>query len=97
MALIDFDKLAKQYENSDDFGFSAVSEEEYNSVINKSVNKAAETITDDYKSRLKQLEDMILPFLVKLQSTGDKEYIYWPNRKPVIEAQIEKILKLTRD
>jgi len=92
MALVDFDKLAKQYENSDDFGFSAVSEEEYNSVINKTAATA-----DDYKARLAELEKMIIPFLTKLHSTGDKEYIYWPNRKPIIEAQIEKILKLTKD
>ena len=43
-----------------------------------------------------ELEKMIIPFLKKLHSTGDKEYIYWPNRKPAIEKQIEKILKLTR-
>ena len=97
MALIDFDKLAKQYENSDDFGFSAVSEEEYNSVINKSAKVASDTTALDYKDRLQQLESMIVPFLTKLHSTGDKEYIYWPNRKPSIESQIEKILKLTRD
>ena len=39
---------------------------------------------------------MIVPFLEKLKETGDKEYIYWPNRKPKIEKQIEAILKLTR-
>jgi phage-related minor tail protein len=93
MSLIDFDKLAKQYESvEDDFGFSAVSEEEYNSVINKTTATA-----DDYKSRLQALEKMIVPFLTKLHTTGDKEYIYWPNRKPIIEKQIEKILQLTRD
>jgi len=92
MGLIDFDKLAKQYADDNDFGFSAVSEEEYNSVINKTAATA-----EDYKARLNELEKMIVPLLTKLHSTGDKEYIYWPNRKPVIEAQIEKILKLTRD
>ena len=92
MALIDFDKLAKQYDNVDDFGFSAVSEEEYNSVVNKTAATA-----EDYKARLQELEKMIVPFLTKLHSTGDKEYIYWPNRKPIIEAQIEKILKLTKE
>ena len=92
MALIDFDKLAKQYETDNDFGFSAVSEEEYNLAINESTSYA-----DNYKQRLQELEKMIVPFLTKLHSTGDKEYIYWPNRKPMIEAQIEKILKLTRD
>jgi hypothetical protein len=91
MALVDFDKLAKQYEDMDDFGFSAVSEEEYNSVINKTAKTA-----DDYKERLMEVEKIIIPFLSKLHSTGDKEYIYWPNRKPIIEAQIEKILKLTK-
>ena len=92
MALIDFDKLAQEFDTGDDFGFSAVSEAEYNSVINKTAETA-----DDYKARLNELEKMIVPFLTKLHSTGDKEYIYWPNRKPAIEKQIEKILKLTRD
>jgi hypothetical protein len=93
MALIDFDKLAKEFETNDnDFGFSAVSEEEYNSIINKTAQTA-----DDYKERLTELEKIIVPFLTKLHSTGDKEYIYWPNRKPLIEKQIEKILKLTRN
>ena len=92
MSLIDFDKLAKEYGDEDDFGFSAVSEEEYNSVINKTAETA-----DDYKKRLQEVEKMIIPFLMKLQTTGDKKYIYWQNRKPIIEKQIERILKLTRD
>ena len=92
MPLTDFDKIMKQYENADDdFGFSAVSEEEYNAVINKTAETA-----DDYKQRLAEVEKLIIPFLNKLHSTGDKEYIHWPNRKPLIEKQIEKILKLTR-
>ena len=98
MALTDFDKIMKQYENSDnDFGFSAVSEEEYNSKINAAEYNASSLTADQYKGRMLELEKMIVPFLQKLHSTGDKEYIYWPNRKPIIEAQIEKILKLTRD
>jgi hypothetical protein len=93
MALIDFDKLAKEYESTEnDFGFSAISEEEYNSVINKTAETA-----DDFKARLAEVEKIIIPFLTKLHSTGDKEYIYWPNRKPIIEKQIERILKLTKN
>ena len=93
MSLIDFDKLAKEYGDiGDDFGFTAVSEEEYNAVINDTTQTA-----DNYKKRLQELEKMIVPFLQKLHSTGDKEYIYWPNRKPIIEKQIEKILQLTKD
>jgi len=92
MALVDFDKVFKEYENvDDDFGFSAVSEAEYNEVINKTAETA-----DDYKERLSEVEKLIIPFLQKLYTTGDKEYIYWPNRKPIIEKQIERIIKLTR-
>jgi hypothetical protein len=89
---LDIKQLSKQYEVIEDFGFSAVSEEEYNSVINKASNSA-----EDYKARLAEVEKIIIPFLTKLHSTGDKEYIYWPNRTPIIEKQIERILKLTRD
>jgi len=93
MGLTDFDRVMKEYANvEDDFGFSAVSEAEYNAVVNKTAETA-----DDYKTRLVEVEKMIIPFLQKLYSTGEKEYIYWPNRKPIIEKQIEKILKLTRD
>jgi hypothetical protein len=95
------DKIFKEYSDSDDdFGFSAVSEADYNAAIDKAVKNAeyeASSLTaDQYLSRLKQLEKLIVPFLTKLHTTGDKEYIYWPNRKPIIEEQIEKILKLTR-
>lgn len=75
----------------DDFGFSAVSEEEYNQVVTQT-----EQTAEAYKKKLNEVEKMIVPFLVKLLKTADKEYIYWPNRKPLIESQIEKILKLTR-
>ena len=93
MGLTDFDRIMREYANvEDDFGFSAVSEAEYNEVVNKTAETA-----DDYKARLAEVEKMIIPFLRKLHSTGDKEYIYWPNRKPIIEKQIERILKLTRD
>jgi len=82
----------KYQDDANDFGFSAVSEEEYNSIINKTAETA-----DDYKTRLNEVEKLIIPFLQKLYQTADKEYIYWPNRKPIIEKQIEKILKLTRE
>lgn len=75
----------------DDFGFSAVSEEEYNKVVSET-----EQTVEAYKQKLMEVEKLVVPFLVKLLKTADKEYIYWPNRKPVIEKQIEKIIGLTR-
>ena len=99
MALTDFDKILKQYEDTEnDFGFSAISKQEYNSTIKESVQTVEnyKVNLSETERRLAELEKMIIPFLKKLHSTGDKEYIYWPNRKPAIEKQIEAILKLTR-
>lgn len=88
---LDIQKILKEFDDSDDFGFSAVSEDDYNKVINETAETA-----DAYKAKLEEVEKLILPFLTKLLKTADKEYIYWPNRKSAIEAQITKILKLTR-
>lgn len=89
---IDVKNIMSQYlDAEDDFGFSAVSEEEYNRVVAET-----EQTAENYKEKLVEVEKLIVPFLIKLLKTADKEYIYWPNRKPVIEKQIEKIVKLTR-
>lgn len=53
-------------------------------------------IEKDAKIQLKELESMILPLLVNLLKDESKEYIKWPNRGPIIRAQMEKILKITR-
>ena len=55
------------------------------------------TVTDeDTRKRFTDIEKIILPFLYNLQKS-DEPYIHWPNRGPIIKAQIEKILKLTRN
>ena len=51
---------------------------------------------EDVKSRLTELEKLIMPLLVNLMKNPDKEYIYWPNRKEKIQEQIDKVLSLTR-
>ena len=56
---------------------------------------AKETTSEEQKKRFKEIEKVILPFLYNL-SKSDEPYIHWPNRGPIIKAQIEKILKLTR-
>ena len=53
-------------------------------------------LEDNVKSRLIELEKLIMPLLVNLMKNTDKEYIYWPNRKEKIQEQIDKILALTR-
>ena len=57
--------------------------------ITKEVNDGA------VKEKLKDIEKLILPFLYNLMKS-DEPYIHWPNRSPIIKAQIEKLMKLTR-
>ena len=53
-------------------------------------------VTDEQtKAKFKELEKVILPFLYNL-AKSEEDYIYWPNRAPIIKAQIDKVLKLTR-
>ena len=54
-----------------------------------------EITTEETKERFKEIEKIILPFLYNL-SKSEEPYIHWPNRGPIIKAQIDKILKLTR-
>lgn len=93
---IDLKSILADYDGTDDFGFSAVSEADYNAKLKQAEYEASSLTADEYKMRLANVEKLIIPFLSQMLKTADKEYIYWPNRRPVIESQIEKILKLTR-
>ena len=86
----DINKIMDEYKEFD-FGFTTVDEAEYEAVI----AEKDETV-EEYKQRLEQVEKIIMPFLTNLLKSKEQAYIHWPNRGPVIEQQIEKILKLTR-
>ena len=58
-------------------------------------NKSVSRLNQDFILIFKEIEKVILPFLYNL-SKSDEPYIHWPNRGPIIKAQIEKVLKLTR-
>ena len=51
--------------------------------------------SQDVTARFKSIEKLILPFLYNLMKS-DEPYIHWPNRSPIIKAQIEKLLNITR-
>ena len=57
------------------------------------INK--EISDEEVKTKFKDIEKLILPVLYNLMKS-DEPYIHWPNRAPIIKAQIEKLLKLTR-
>jgi hypothetical protein len=86
----DLSSIMAEY-GDNDFGFTAIDEEEYNAVIAEK-----EDTVEEYKARLHEVEKLILPFLTKLLQTSDQPIIKWPNRKVTLETQIQKILNLTR-
>ena len=49
--------------------------------------------------KLRNVEKLILPLLINLIKPESlaKKYIYWPNRKEIIERQIKKIMAVTRE
>jgi len=53
-------------------------------------------IESDVATKLRDVEDLVLPLLYNLQKNPEKEYIHWPNRTAIIETQIEKIKEVTR-
>jgi hypothetical protein len=87
--------IPKEYlDLSNDFGFTAVDEEEVAEPIVSDVKTAT---VEELKAKLLEVEKLVMPLLVNLLKDSEtKEYIKWPNRKPVIEKQIERILSITR-
>ena len=73
-------------------------------ILERIENAGTPLDTDEYKAliekdvvaKLKAVEVLILPLLVNLMKNPEKETIKWPNRAPIIEKQIEKILAITR-
>ena len=72
-----------------DFGFTAVDEQELESVQKLSeVSNTAHTLEE----RLQKLHNAILPLLQQLKTNPEKDYIYWPNRVKKVE-QFEKFIE----
>ena len=53
-------------------------------------------LNDKFSGKLKELESLVIPMLKGLMKNAEKEYIYWPDRTPILEKQIEKVYSITR-
>ena len=76
-----------------DFGFTAVTEEELESV--QTLQKTA-VEAEEYEDRLHSLYNAIQPLLNNLRKDPEKEYILWPNRLERVEEfsdYLDKIYK----
>ena len=61
------------------------------------IDKHKDKLNKEYERQMKEVEDMIVPLLNNLAKSSTNEYIYWPNRREILEKQIEKITAHTRD
>ena len=65
--------------------------------IVKEIEERKKDLNLKYKSRMLAVEKLIIPLIENLQKDGEtKEYIKWPNRTSILEAQKSKILQVTR-
>jgi len=53
-------------------------------------------VEDEVKEKLEKVEKLMMPLLVNLLKSSDKEYIRWANREEAVKLQIDKLLELTR-
>lgn len=73
--------------------------EEHGSHINTAIGEFELKKTElerDYKKKIEEVENLVLPLLVNLTKNPEREYIRWKNRAESVQAQINKILKVTR-
>lgn len=88
----------------DDFGFSAVSEEELRArekILQQQVNEQSTqlaAVERSYEEKLNTLYKMVMPLLINLAKDGDnKEYIYWPNRQQKMQEFINQVKAVVND
>ena len=86
----------------DDFGFSAVSEDELKARERDLEARATQQteqmtlVSKTYEEKLEALYRLIMPLLVNLQKNPEKEYILWPNRAEKVKEFIAKVDKIVQ-
>ena len=91
------------FDEENDFGFSAVSEDELKArerQLQQQVTKQSkdlEAIEQTYKGKLEQLYRTVMPLLKNLAKDDNKEYIHWPDRAVKMRQFIDKVNKIVDD
>lgn len=80
-----------------DFGFTTVSEASLKEKEIIATKRATEQQASEERRRSQIVYNMIMPLLENLKKDSDtNEYIYWPNRKKVIDDFITKLDKIVK-
>ena len=66
-------------------------------VMREELDDRKEELGDKWSQKMNEVEELILPLLKNLAKDGDKrEWIRWPGRTDILNAQIDKITDVTR-
>ncbi len=95
----------KELDTSFDWGFSAVSEDELESIKvleqkASDLEKSKQSIEQEAEVANQKVNAMykaILPLLNNLQKDPTKSYIYWPDRQKKIDQFKQMLLKIVND
>jgi hypothetical protein len=66
------------------------------SVVLSEVEDRTAAMRDECKSKLLEVEGLILPLLNNLMANPQKDYIHWANRTERLSTQIDRITRVTR-
>ena len=76
-----------------DFGFTAVDEDELETVQQLATKSETATNTvNQLEAKIDRLYNAIMPLLSNLKKNPEKDYIYWPKRTAKID-QFEDVLR----
>lgn len=75
----------------DDFGFTFGNEDD---IVAEALTPVSGEITD-LKKRLEAVRKIYLPLLQNLAKNSDQPIIKWPDRGPILDKQIKKLMMLT--
>lgn len=71
--------------------------EELSELICKSADdELASKYDKELQNRMKEVENLVIPFLKSLAKDTEKEYVYWPNRKAFLEKKAKDLINITR-
>ena len=64
--------------------------------LRKGDDSQMDILKKEHKNDMLKVEKMIMPLSYNLMKNPDDRYIKWPNRKEIIQKQINKIVSITR-
>ena len=54
-------------------------------------------LESQYKTKLEEVEKLVLPLMFNLTKNPEQEYLFWPDRANKVREQINRVLSVTRD